>query len=506
MYPFAILNSFGNSIQALFYKFADGLNHRIFPLLKSTISDEMRLDDSILEFLEKLRIEYGDTINQSELQRLIGHNLTLLDSWTTGTINKSLEQSRQELFVNGISEKDIDRRVPLIPRTDPLSNEKIPLAGKNQRLLQNKAYADHFNDVEGILNNGILRGRSSEEITKDILVKTDMNAKRARFWAEDQMALFQAEQTRIKAIRSGYTHYRWKAGLKARESHAIHRNNIYSWKQGVDNLTRPGARNPGEDYRCHCIAEIVVPEELSKVGISPLVPDRQPQSTRGLVINYSGSETTRVEKGKRLIESLGKNVIRLIDLAKNKLRTQAGRKLNGTPKEILDARNIISNLERHLGSLESKEGLIGGSPLEIAILENLDNTFKIILGGKNYVDLPPNITGLRISHNHPENTPPSLDDIRVFLENNLKEMRVVSGLNRKTYVVLNQQEIRVDFKKFELDYIKFYEDAKRITKLDFKDSLIDANQMKVRTNFVRLKMALNENRLQIIEELWTRSR
>jgi hypothetical protein len=52
---------------------------------------------------------------------------------------------------------------------------------------------------------------------------------------------------------------------------------------GVNNLTRPGARHPGEDYRCHCVAINLSHEEAAKLQ-NP--PPREPQSTAELITNY----------------------------------------------------------------------------------------------------------------------------------------------------------------------------------------------------------------------------
>lgn len=60
----------------------------------------------------------------------------------------------------------------------------------------------------------------------------------------------------------------------------------------MNNLSRPGARHPGEDYRCHCD---YLPLEDSK-GLEP-DPIREPQPVEGLIENYSGSELAKAAKG-----------------------------------------------------------------------------------------------------------------------------------------------------------------------------------------------------------------
>jgi hypothetical protein len=248
VYPFAIINYLGSRIEKKFREFAKELNEKILPLLPvpDTIQDEILLDaKSILEVLQELRDRNGQYIDQDELEKVINQNLELIDIWAVSKTNEVLEKSRKVLIDQNIPVDQINRRVPLIPKDDPVRLERIPLASRNQLLLQNKAYAEHFDKVEDIITKGITKRVDPEIITKEILDKVDMNAKRARFWAEDQATLFHAEQRRIGALRGNYTHYRWVAGGSARPSHAVHRGGIYSWNVGVNNLTRPGARHPG---------------------------------------------------------------------------------------------------------------------------------------------------------------------------------------------------------------------------------------------------------------------
>jgi GNAT superfamily N-acetyltransferase len=64
---------------------------------------------------------------------------------------------------------------------------------------------------------------------------------------------------------------------------------------GVNNLTRPGARHLGEDYRCHSDAENLTTEQALKLG-GTIQPPRTPQPTAGLVENYFGSEKLKTAK------------------------------------------------------------------------------------------------------------------------------------------------------------------------------------------------------------------
>ena len=307
MFPFALINEVGSQTEKIFRVFAKKVNDKIFPSFEKLIINDswdylrklnLILDAKTpLELLQEIRAEYGEYIDPVTLKKIIDKNLHLLDSWAVAQINKDLETQREALINRGVDGKEIDRRIPLIPKDDPFRVDRIPLASRNSQLIQNQSYAKHFNEVEDLITDGIISGKSSEEIQKDILDKVDMNANRARFWAEDQAAIFHAEQNRIASVRAGYTHYEWvNSGSNTRASHAIHNGKVVAWNVGVNNLTRPGARHAGEDYRCHCKTRNLTQEELAKRGVTNTPDPRGPQGVEGLVENYTGTEEVKAAK------------------------------------------------------------------------------------------------------------------------------------------------------------------------------------------------------------------
>ena len=308
MPPFAIINDIGFSFEKNFRSFVKKINE---PLLKSFFS-YIKLDSAIildsknpLELLQELKSKYGEFIDLEKLKTEIINNYRVLDAWAVSQINKSFEKEREALRNKNLSDEEIDKRVPLIPKKDLSRLSNIPLASKSSMLFQNEAYKKYFNDIEDLLTDeilsktGKLTEKEIEAITKKILDKVDMNASRARFWVEDQAKILYSKQYRLACQRAGHTHYRWKSRSNARASHAIHNNQIVSWSVGVNNLSRPGARHAGEDYRCNCEPEILTSEELAKVKLNggDNQTNREPQSTDGLAVNYEGSEEFRSIKG-----------------------------------------------------------------------------------------------------------------------------------------------------------------------------------------------------------------
>lgn len=358
---------------------------------------------------------------------------------------------------------------------------------------------DRFNKVEDIITEGILSGKKADEITEAILKATDMDANRARFWAEDQAAIFQAEQKRIAAIRGGYTHYRWKkGGANSRASHAIHDGKIYSWNVGVNNLTRPGARHPGEDYRCHCDAELLTTEQALKLG-GTIQPPRTPQPTAGLMENYYGSEESKVEKGKRFIESLGQ-IFNSV-LRSGSLKPNSGTLILGTPQEKAEAETIAQNLKTYkLSTIESNEALILGSPLEIAVIED-NGEFVPVVGEKNYVDLPSGkLKGKRLTYNHPSNTPISLPDMEVFVKEELKEIRVVTKGN--VYAITNSENKKLDFKAIKKTYDESYEEASKKAIERFIKGDIEKRDLENEVRHIQWEITKKEHGFEYERKKW----
>ncbi|HMY69547.1 MAG TPA: phage minor head protein, partial [Leptospiraceae bacterium] len=409
LYPFALIHQHKKTVETYFRTFAGRLNDSLFPMLEKDIpkySDSHRSDaEDIYQLLAELRTEYGEWIDQAVLEEKIRQNLHLIDIWTAGQTNQSLSDQYKEIYgsvLAGISSGTAPEMIQ-VNLNDPAALESLKAAARNQRLAQNELYAKHFQDVEKIISDGIVNGKSKDEITKEILAKVDMNANRAKFWAEDQTAVFESEQTRLRQTRAGVTHYYWiTQGTKTRPSHAVHSRKIISWAVGVGNLARPGARHAGQDYRCHCIPDPIYPDKAAELGLSP----NSNGSPKDPVPNISGPLSTEELVG-NYYQGSGRGVQGSAVSILNAMKMQAGAMIPGTAKEIADADAIITNLKFYnLKEMERNEALMAGSPLEIAAVQDVaTGEITFLRGGKNYVNPTGDLTGKIVSHNHPGNTP-----------------------------------------------------------------------------------------------------
>lgn len=512
IYPFALVHEHKKTAERFFRQFAGKLNDKIFPMLARDIpkySDSHRSDaDDIFQLLAELRAEYGEWIDQTVLEEKIRENLNLIDLWTSGQTNQSLSDQYKKKYgsvLAGISAGTAPDMIQVNPK-DPAALENVKTAARNQRLAQNELYAKHFQEVEKIISDGIVNGKTKDEITKDILDKADMNANRAKFWAEDQTAIFESEQTRLRQNRAGITHYTWiTSGTRTRPSHAVHSGKIISWTVGVGNLARPGARHAGQDYRCHCVPDPIYPDRAAELGLSPnsngspkepVANISGPLSTEQLVENYYG-------EGSGLgVQGSGSSVIQAVSVL-NTMKTEAGSLIHGTAKEIAEADGIITNLKFYnLKTIERNEALMAGSPLEIAAVQDVSTgEISFFRGGKNYVNPSGNLSGKIVTHNHPGNTPLSPEDVKFFIDQGIGEMRAVTP-NGYTYSISNPKGKKLDFKAIQKTYDESYEKAVETATERIKAGKVKPEDLEVETASIQWELTSNKYGFKYKKEKW----
>lgn len=113
-------------------------------------------------------------------------------------------------------------------------------------------------NVNGIIDRGIIAGKRHETLMKEILNGTELQKgvfktvrTRARLIARDQVAKLNGNLMRLRQTNLGITHYFWRTSLdeRVRSSHEELEGQRFSWKNP------PSVGHPGEDYQCRCTAE-----------------------------------------------------------------------------------------------------------------------------------------------------------------------------------------------------------------------------------------------------------
>lgn len=112
-------------------------------------------------------------------------------------------------------------------------------------------------EMQNIVEDGFLNGRSNRDIVKDIQERFNVSRNKARFYAADQLSKLNASITHQQQTECGVEEYIWSSSKdhRVRERHAQLDGTKHRWDTPpiVDEKTGRRA-HPGEDYRCRCVA------------------------------------------------------------------------------------------------------------------------------------------------------------------------------------------------------------------------------------------------------------
>lgn len=112
-------------------------------------------------------------------------------------------------------------------------------------------------DMQSIVENGFLNGRSNRDIVKDIQTQFGVSRNKAKFYATDQLSKLNADITHQQQTECGVEEYVWSSSRdqRVRERHAQLDGTKHRWDTPPIVDTKTGRRaHPGEDYRCRCVA------------------------------------------------------------------------------------------------------------------------------------------------------------------------------------------------------------------------------------------------------------
>ncbi|NCN11253.1 MAG: hypothetical protein GW938_15555 [Leptospira sp.] len=252
------------------------------PILDSVESSQVSLDASDLAVeLAKLEKEYGDFVPSDVFQNRITKNTKLIDAWSKAQTEKSFRNQNSKMGnppPPGNSGGDRSGfRVPALglPKESPKVFENINQKIKEQYNIMHSGMRDHMTDVQKIVLQGIEKGKSIQDIGKDLKSQNDLTAGRAEFWAEDQVQRFFAEQSELRQKEAGFPGFWWRnqKDSKVRETHrgksAGGPADQYWYWDKPPILNRKGigpmATKPGEEWRCRCYAEPDWPPINSKI-------------------------------------------------------------------------------------------------------------------------------------------------------------------------------------------------------------------------------------------------
>lgn len=324
----------------------DGLDSRQLNTLTKLKKDAVRRSDYSA---------YDATLRQMS-------NRVLRHDQESKEINKILEELRNKSiiyvsttkarkianeFVRNIrkfSIKQVDDQVKAIAGVRPtlrnpkLSNAVQSTLDENVRLIKTipKKYHD---EVERVIHEGVVKGQSMDEITKNVYDAGRKTTNNARLIARDQSGNISMAVTKHRQKQLGLQHFIWRTvgDDRVRESHKSRNGRRYSWKDGA------GGEYPGGPIQCRCVAEPDRSEVKQRFGkLSEGQPsvaktttttsynttqewrDNIPEEQLQAVENYTGSSYRGIRKaqlGEELPESVREKYQREAELVEQAFET-----------------------------------------------------------------------------------------------------------------------------------------------------------------------------------------
>lgn len=246
-----------------------------------------KLNSRISSYLTKIgatwsRVKGKFTLPKSKvpyyiIDAMVGQKATMalvtatMKSKISDIIETSVDLDYEPVFKKGLEElnENIDRT---------LTRKKITIGvqldeSQEDRLV--REYSENYNkNIKGMRNKTLRRLRGEIEDAwkrglrqKDIVDKiTDryaQNRKQAEFWARQELNLITSKYHQIKYQKAGSDGYYWKTVVGSvispvRPYHKVLNGRYFDWSSPpvIDKYGNTG--HPKEDYRCRCMARVVV--------------------------------------------------------------------------------------------------------------------------------------------------------------------------------------------------------------------------------------------------------
>lgn len=111
--------------------------------------------------------------------------------------------------------------------------------------------------MQEIVLEGYKNGTPQKKVVQEIQSSYNVDKKKARFIARDQLAKLNGDITRHQQMDAGVSKYRWSTSKdsRVRDDHKDLEGKVFSWDDPPIVDKRTGRRaHPMEDYNCRCVA------------------------------------------------------------------------------------------------------------------------------------------------------------------------------------------------------------------------------------------------------------
>lgn len=181
-----------------------------------------------------------------------------------------------EEFVKAIkthSKNEFNKQIKKVKGVDPIgrnsSLESIINAAAKENVSYIKSIPEKYhNNLETVVLQGVRRGKSTDDIAKDIQHVYQVSDSKAKFIARDQAGSLMGDLTKKQHEDLGLETFVWSTSgdSKVRDSHKGLDGQVFKWSEGAKVRSGKSKKTiwPGTDFNCRCVAE-VNEEELKKL-------------------------------------------------------------------------------------------------------------------------------------------------------------------------------------------------------------------------------------------------
>lgn len=206
----------------------------------------------------ELQIFIATLFQATSIQRDIKRTALLIDAWARAKTTKHLSKIANFGFQDGGI---------LFAADDPLILDFVESYTKFNAELVQSLGREYISEIGKLAQETFVNGGSVSELKDKFTAYTEGEINKAKFWARDQVGDAYSHFTKERQLQAGVQKYIWRTvgdshvrGLKKTDktSHVILEGVKFNWKSGAAStgqLSKPGAKHPGEDYNDRCSAE-----------------------------------------------------------------------------------------------------------------------------------------------------------------------------------------------------------------------------------------------------------
>lgn len=221
----------------------------------------IKADESFKEMIANLIAEYTDYFKSKYMRHKIERAEMALRTWSFRMVKDSMD------VIKNVKKKDYALLAIEQAVDSPFIQTMRENFVKTNMSLVELAGKEYISGISDVAMDAFLNGRSTQELSESMLEFTNEDISKAEFWAQDQVGDAYAGYTEELQKEAGIDYFTWRTvgDNHVRETHQELEGRTFSWARGAEGLlSKPGAKFPGQDYRCRCTAEPTMEEPEEK--------------------------------------------------------------------------------------------------------------------------------------------------------------------------------------------------------------------------------------------------